>query len=113
MEKVPVLVCLMFADKLYAEHMSDNGQHPEKEAMKFQLQQELMVGLNEVVSALAMLVFLGSLYSKRTVYSAQSVAACDLAPPPPPCMAPILLNLSNVSLPFILVYVHLAQSLYL
>ena len=109
MEKVPVLVCLTFADKLYAEHMSDDGKHPEKEAMKFQLQQELMVGLNEVVSALAMLVFLGSLYSKRTVYSAQRVAACDLAPPP--CMASILLNLSNVSLPFILVYVHLAQSL--
>ena len=46
MEKVPVLVCLTFADKLYAEHMSDDGKHPEKEAMKFQLQQELMVSLS-------------------------------------------------------------------
>ena len=45
-EKVPVLVCLTFADKLYAEHMSDDGQHPEKEAMKFKLQQELMVSLS-------------------------------------------------------------------
>ena len=45
-EKVPVLVCLTFADKLYAEHMSDDGQHPEKEAMKFKLQQELMASLS-------------------------------------------------------------------
>ena len=45
-EKVPVLVCLTFADKLYAEHMSDDGKHPEKEAMKFQLQQELVVSLS-------------------------------------------------------------------
>ena len=47
-EKVPVLVCLTFADKLYAEHMSDDGQHqhPEKEAMKFKLEQELTVSLS-------------------------------------------------------------------
>ena len=27
-EKVPILVCLTFGDKLYAEHMTEGGDHP-------------------------------------------------------------------------------------
>ena len=42
-EKVPVLVCLTFADKFYAEHMSEGGQHPKKETMKYHLEDQLIV----------------------------------------------------------------------
>ena len=33
-KSVPVLVCLTFADKLYAEHMSEDGQHPDLRQVK-------------------------------------------------------------------------------
>ena len=42
-EKVPVLVCLTFADKFYAEHMTEDGQHPKKETMKDKLEDQLFV----------------------------------------------------------------------
>ena len=42
-EKVPVLVCLTFADKLYAEHMTKDGKHPDKRCMKRRLQEQLQV----------------------------------------------------------------------
>ncbi len=48
-EKVPVLVCLTFADKLYAEHMND-GEHltdeskyPDNIFIRRKLQTELAV----------------------------------------------------------------------
>ena len=42
-KKVPVLVCLTHADKLYAEYMTDDGQHPDETFMKEQLPQQLRV----------------------------------------------------------------------
>ena len=42
-EKVPVLVCLTFADKFYAEYMTEDGQHPKKETMKYHLEDQLIV----------------------------------------------------------------------
>ncbi len=44
-EKVPVLVCLTFADKFYAEHMTEDGEHPGKEAMRRQIEQQLSVSV--------------------------------------------------------------------
>ena len=43
MEQVPVLVCLTFADKLYAEHMSDEGKDPDKTFMKCEVAHQLKV----------------------------------------------------------------------
>ena len=40
---MPVLVCLTFADKLYAEHMSEDGQHPELRQVKQELAKERAV----------------------------------------------------------------------
>ena len=45
-EKVPVLVCLTFADKFYAEYMSEDGQHLTKAEMEFRLQYQLIVSIN-------------------------------------------------------------------
>ena len=42
-ENVPVLVCLTFADKLYAENMSEDGEHPSKEYMERLIREELSV----------------------------------------------------------------------
>ena len=42
-EKVPVLVCLTYADKLYAEHMTEDGEHPDKRFMKQELTTQLSV----------------------------------------------------------------------
>ena len=48
-EKVPVLVCLTFADKLYAEHMregkylTDDSKYPDKRYMTHLLKAELAV----------------------------------------------------------------------
>ena len=47
MEQVPVLVCLTFADKLYAEHMSNEGKDPDKSFMKREIEHQLKVGLNQ------------------------------------------------------------------
>ena len=44
-EKVPVLVCLTYADKLYAEHMTEDGQHPDKRFMKQELTTQLSVSV--------------------------------------------------------------------
>ena len=41
--RVPALVCLTFADKLYAEHMTKDGQYPQKDRMKDKLITELSV----------------------------------------------------------------------
>ena len=32
-ENVPVLVCLTFGDRLYAEHINEKGVHPPKDFM--------------------------------------------------------------------------------
>ena len=45
---MPVLVCLTFADKLYAEHMTEDGKHPSKESMKYQLGVELSVSTSRL-----------------------------------------------------------------
>ena len=42
-EKVPVLVCLTYADKLYAEYMTEDGQHPDKGPMANELEVEVSV----------------------------------------------------------------------
>ena len=47
-ENVPVLVCLTFADKLYAEHMTEDGKHPPKEGMKYELRVELSVSISRL-----------------------------------------------------------------
>ena len=44
-EKVPFLVCLTFADKLYAEYMAEYGQHPYKGFMSNELEVQLSVRL--------------------------------------------------------------------
>ena len=52
-EKVPVLVCLTFADKLYAEHMkdakylTDESKYPGKISTKQKLQAELAVSYDD------------------------------------------------------------------
>ncbi len=46
-EKVPVLVCLTFADKFYAEHMTEDGKHPGKEYMQQQLKEQLSVSSSD------------------------------------------------------------------
>jgi len=43
---VPVLVCLTFADKLYAEHMTEDRKHPSKESMKYKLGVEQSVSVS-------------------------------------------------------------------
>ena len=49
MENVPVLVCLTFGDKLYAEHMrqgkhlKEEERHPPVEYMKHQVKEQLSV----------------------------------------------------------------------
>ena len=45
---MPVLVCLTFADRLYAEHMTEDGKHPLKESMKYELQVELSVSVSRL-----------------------------------------------------------------
>ena len=44
-EQVPVLVCLTFADKLYAEHMSNEGKDPDKIFMKREVAHQLKVSI--------------------------------------------------------------------
>ena len=38
-----MLICLTFADKLYAENMSEDGKHPSKEYMECLIRDELSV----------------------------------------------------------------------
>ena len=51
-EKVPVLVCLTFGDKLYAEHMiqgkhlREEERYPPVEYMKHQVKEQLLVCFN-------------------------------------------------------------------
>ena len=45
---MPVLVCLTFADKLYAEHMTEDGKHPSKKSMKYKLGVELSVSVSRL-----------------------------------------------------------------
>ena len=44
-EKVPFLVCLTYADKLYAEYMTRDGQHPNKMFMANELESQLSVSI--------------------------------------------------------------------
>ena len=45
---MPVLVCLTFADKLYAELMTEDGQHPLKESVRYELAEEQSVSVSKV-----------------------------------------------------------------
>ena len=49
-ENVPVLVCLTFADKLYAELMTEDGQHPLKESVRYELAVEQSVSVSKGAS---------------------------------------------------------------
>jgi len=40
---VPVLVCLTHADKLYAEYMTEEGEHPTAAYVKHEMSTELRV----------------------------------------------------------------------
>ena len=51
-EQVPILVCLTFADKLYAEHMSNEGKDPDKIFMKHEVDHQLKVSLCMLISFL-------------------------------------------------------------
>ena len=42
-ENVPVLVCLTFGDRLYAEHMTKKGEHPSKTFMTKVIKDQLSV----------------------------------------------------------------------
>ena len=47
-EKVPVLVCLTFGDKLYAEHMTKSGEHPSVEHMSRVIKSQTTVSQCEI-----------------------------------------------------------------
>ena len=47
-EKVPVLVCLTFGDKLYAEHMTTYGEHPSVEHMSRVIKSQTTVSQCEI-----------------------------------------------------------------
>jgi len=49
-ENVPVLVCLTFADKLYAELMTEDGQHPLKESVRYELAEQLSVSVSKIAT---------------------------------------------------------------
>ena len=49
-EKVPILVCLTFGDKLYAEHMTDDGDHPRASDMAKVIKSQVTVSYNVMVS---------------------------------------------------------------
>ena len=42
-EKVPTLVCLTFGDKLYAEHMTNTGEHPRVADMSKVIKSQITV----------------------------------------------------------------------
>ena len=42
-EEVPILVCLTFGDKLYAEHMTDGGDHPKPSDMAEVIKSQIIV----------------------------------------------------------------------
>ena len=42
---MPVLVCLTFGDKLYAEHINEKGVHPHKDFMSTVVKEQLSVSV--------------------------------------------------------------------
>ena len=48
-EKIPVLVCLTFGDKLYAEHMTTSGEHPSVEHMSRVIKSQTTVSRREII----------------------------------------------------------------
>ena len=42
---MPVLVCLTYADKLYAEHIGDDGSYPEPRFIRQKITEEHSVSL--------------------------------------------------------------------
>ena len=62
---MPVLVCLTFADKLYAEHMTEDGKHPSKESMKYELgvEQSVSVSRSNLINYIAAFSYLLCLLS--------------------------------------------------
>lgn len=59
-EKVPVLVCLTFGDKLYAEHMKqgkhlrEEERYPPVKYMRHQVKEQLSVCFNLTISVITM-----------------------------------------------------------
>ena len=49
-KSVPVLVCLTYADKLYAECMGKDGSHPEPLVIKQKIRQEQDVSAVEPIA---------------------------------------------------------------
>ena len=47
-KSVPVLVCLTYADKLYAECMGKDGSHPDPQDMKQKIVEETGVSLKQL-----------------------------------------------------------------
>ena len=47
-KSVPVLVCLTYADKLYAECMGKDGSHPDSQDMKQKIVEETDVSLEQL-----------------------------------------------------------------
>ena len=47
---MPILVCLTFGDKLYAEHMTDDGGHPRASDMAKVIKSQVTVSYNIIVS---------------------------------------------------------------
>ena len=59
-EKVPVLICLTFGDKLYAEHMiqgkhlREEERYPPVEYMRHTVKEQLSVRFNLTISVITM-----------------------------------------------------------
>ncbi len=51
-KSVPVLVCLTYADKLYAEHMGKDGSHPDVSSIKQRVTEECSVSVQQPLSVL-------------------------------------------------------------
>ena len=47
-KSVPVLVCLTFGDKLYAEHIGDDGSYPDPRLIKQKMAEEHSVSSDMV-----------------------------------------------------------------
>ena len=47
---MPVLVCHTFADKLYAEFMTEDGKHPLKESVRYEIAVEQSVSVSKVAT---------------------------------------------------------------
>ena len=56
-KSVPTLVCLTFADKLYAGYMHKDGTHPQDEHVKEKIERELMVNPTAFIPKMKILYY--------------------------------------------------------